>query len=107
MFRLTRFARTVPLAASVALVAAACGSSNEASLASPTAPPATAAPTAASPTAPPASAAPTTAAPATTAAAVQALPQLMVWDIASNNKVQLGNMLPADKPVLVWFWAPH
>jgi len=35
------------------------------------------------------------------------LPPVTVWDVGEKEWVQLANFLPADKPVLVWFWAPH
>ena len=35
------------------------------------------------------------------------LPAVTVWDVGEKEWVQLANFLPADKPVLVWFWAPH
>jgi ABC-type glycerol-3-phosphate transport system substrate-binding protein len=37
----------------------------------------------------------------------QVLPEVTVWDVGEKEWVQLANFLPADKPVLVWFWAPH
>ncbi|MGE3329137.1 MAG: hypothetical protein AB7N61_27385 [Acidimicrobiia bacterium] len=35
------------------------------------------------------------------------LPAVTVWDVGEKEWVQLANFLPADRPVLVWFWAPH
>lgn len=35
------------------------------------------------------------------------LPAVTVWDVGEKEWVQLANFLPADKSVLVWFWAPH
>ena len=36
------------------------------------------------------------------------LPELAVRQINGDGGwVQLKNELPADKPLLVWFWAPH
>lgn len=35
------------------------------------------------------------------------LPAVTVRDVTNNRWVQLANLLPADKPMLVWFWAPH
>jgi hypothetical protein len=35
------------------------------------------------------------------------LPAVTVWDLTADRWVQLKNFLPADRPLLVWFWAPH
>ncbi|MGE0879276.1 MAG: hypothetical protein AB7L13_08985 [Acidimicrobiia bacterium] len=35
------------------------------------------------------------------------LPPVTVWDVTEKRWVQLANFLPADLPLLVWFWAPH
>lgn len=35
------------------------------------------------------------------------LPNVTVLDLTNNKWVQFANFLPSDKPVLVWFWAPH
>ena len=49
----------------------------------------------------------------TTAAAVAAapkpspLPDVTVRDAATGQPVALAAQLPADRPLLVWFWAPH
>lgn len=43
----------------------------------------------------------------TNAASLQLLPEVTVWDIGAKDWVQFANFLPADKPLLVWFWAPH
>lgn len=45
--------------------------------------------------------------PVVNAASTQFLPEVTVWDVGEKEWVQLANFLPADKPVLVWFWAPH
>jgi len=36
-----------------------------------------------------------------------ALPSIVVNDIAAGSKVDLSTVPPPDKPLLVWFWAPH
>lgn len=42
------------------------------------------------------------------AAAGSPLPEVTVRQINGDGGfVQLKNQLPADKPLLVWFWAPH
>ena len=36
-----------------------------------------------------------------------ALPTVDVLDTATGQKVAFAGILPAVRPVLVWFWAPH
>ena len=51
--------------------------------------------------------------PGTTAAEVAAapkpspLPDVTVRNAATGQPVALAAQLPADRPLLVWFWAPH
>ena len=40
-------------------------------------------------------------------AAASVLPGLSVDDVAAGTKVDLSSLAPADRPLLVWFWAPH
>ncbi|MEZ5233686.1 MAG: hypothetical protein R2749_13425 [Acidimicrobiales bacterium] len=40
------------------------------------------------------------------AAQASPLPAVTVTDIASGAAVPLDSLLPADKPLLVWMWAP-
>ena len=40
-------------------------------------------------------------------AAASVLPALSVDDVAAGTKVELSSLAPADRPLLVWFWAPH
>ena len=35
------------------------------------------------------------------------LPSVEVLDTANGQTVQFSSLLPAVKPVLFWFWAPH
>jgi hypothetical protein len=35
------------------------------------------------------------------------LPAVDVTDVATGGTVQLASLLPADRPLLVWMWAPH
>jgi len=35
------------------------------------------------------------------------LPDLAVDDVAAGSKVNLSSLVPAEQPLLVWFWAPH
>lgn len=73
------------LALAVAVVAAACGGPREASVDPGTRPNL----------------------PVANAVSTDFLPAVTVWDVGEKEWVQLANFLPADKPVLVWFWAPH
>jgi len=45
--------------------------------------------------------------PAPAAAGPNALPQVSVVDVASGDSIVLSSLAPADRPILVWFWAPH
>ena len=53
--------------------------------------------------------APGTAAPADVGdgAVANALPDLSVSDLATGEPMALQSLVPADRPVLLWFWAPH
>ena len=44
---------------------------------------------------------------ATSDIASNPLPDLLVDDIRRSTKVNLRNVFPADRPVLIWMWAPH
>ncbi len=35
------------------------------------------------------------------------LPAVVVRDVGAEKWVQLADNLPREKPLLVWFWAPH
>ena len=35
------------------------------------------------------------------------LPEVVVRNVATGELLQLKNLLPRSKPLLVWFWAPH
>jgi len=35
------------------------------------------------------------------------LPDLVVDDVGRDTRVNIANLLPSDRPVLVWSWAPH
>ncbi|WP_419925819.1 hypothetical protein [Candidatus Poriferisocius sp.] len=89
--------RLIALAIAVALGAAACGDST----APPTATPATTAPTEAP--APAAESAPQTEAPAP----ASDLPSVDVVDLATGDTVNLAGFAPSDRPIVLWFWAPH
>ena len=41
------------------------------------------------------------------ASAQSPLPAVTVWDVGAEDWTQLADRLPAEKPLLVWFWAPH
>ena len=40
-------------------------------------------------------------------APVVRLPDVIVRDVAAAIDVPLTGLLPADRPLLLWFWAPH
>lgn len=40
-------------------------------------------------------------------AAPVSLPAVEVLDVATGAPTQFAELLPADRPVLLWFWAPH
>lgn len=83
--RLRGSRRLAALAASIVLVAAACSSPPEASV----------------------DPGPRPDLEVVNPVSTQFLPPVTVWDVGGKEWVQLANFLPADKPVLVWFWAPH
>jgi len=39
--------------------------------------------------------------------AANQLPDVVVEDVGAGNKVNLRNVAPADKPILLWLYAPH
>ena len=39
--------------------------------------------------------------------AANQLPDVVVDDVGAGNKVNLRNVAPADKPILLWMYAPH
>ncbi len=41
------------------------------------------------------------------AGAPVALPAVEVIDVTADRRVQLDELLPSDRPLLIWFWAPH
>jgi hypothetical protein len=85
MLRPRRVARLVSLAAATTLILAACGGSPAASV----------------------DPGPRPDLPVADPASTAFLPPVTVWDVGDKQWVQLANFLPADTPVLVWFWAPH
>ena len=51
---------------------------------------------------------PETTAPETTAVTVSAdVPDLEMDDVATGSRVRLASLVTGDKPLLLWFWAPH
>jgi hypothetical protein len=83
--RTVRRSRLLSLTVGVALVASACGGVPEASV----------------------DPGPRPSIPLTDPASAQLLPEVTVWDVGAKEWTQLANILPAEQPVLVWFWAPH
>ncbi len=97
-------------ALAVAALAAGCGGSPQPETASRSAPsadggvpPATAGPAPSAEGGQP----PAIADPAAPRVTNGALPSIVVNDVAAGTKVDLSTVPPADKPLLVWFWAPH
>jgi len=45
--------------------------------------------------------------PRSAGAAESPLPEVAVWDVGATQWVQFADLVPADKPVVLWFWAPH
>jgi hypothetical protein len=86
----------VGLLAVVALVAVACGGDGDGGDSD-----GVAAPAAASSSATTATSAAT--APSTTVE----VPDAVLTDVASGEEVSLRSMVPSERPVLFWFWAPH
>lgn len=41
------------------------------------------------------------------AGATVTLPNVVVRDVAAGADVRLADLLPAPRPILLWFWAPH
>jgi hypothetical protein len=35
------------------------------------------------------------------------LPSVVVDDLTTDRKVNFRNLVPQDKPILLWMWAPH
>jgi hypothetical protein len=35
------------------------------------------------------------------------VPDAVLTDVASGEEVSLRSMVPSERPVLFWFWAPH
>jgi hypothetical protein len=35
------------------------------------------------------------------------LPSVTVRDVGAKADINLQSLLPADKPLVIWFWAPH
>ncbi|WP_420637917.1 hypothetical protein [Candidatus Poriferisocius sp.] len=89
------------------------GGSSGASQTAPDAdPPATAATGAETGEAAPSSDAPTTSAPAApapepTPLPASELPSVTVVNVATGADTDLADLAPADRPLVLWFWAPH
>ncbi len=35
------------------------------------------------------------------------LPSVEVIEVTTEEKVDVASLVPNDKPILLWFWAPH
>jgi hypothetical protein len=40
-------------------------------------------------------------------ASASLLPAVTVWDVGASEWVQLADYLPSERPLLLWFYAPH
>lgn len=90
----------VTVLAIAAVAAAACGGTESAPVATAPAPPAD------PPPAPEPPSALESPAPAE-AAGGNDLPAVTVVDVVSGESLVLSSLAPADRPILLWFWAPH
>ena len=123
--------RLAALVAGTILIVAGCGDGDGASVATPSstsspaaddsssAPSSTAAPAAdpdaTSPTSGPAPSDPAATEPPPSqldatdppAEVVEPLPDVSVQDVGAGAQVNLASLLPADRPILLWMWAPH
>jgi len=97
---------SVVVAVGLGLAVAACGSSSDVGAGDPgatttvaagSAPEATSGPAATA--GPPASAVPP--------ASASILPSVPLTDVRSGATVDLASLVPAQRPLLLWFWAPH
>ncbi len=86
----------VGLLAVVALVAVACGGDGDGGDSD-----GVAAPAAAS------SSVTTATSVATAPSTTVEVPDAVLTDVASGEEVSLRSMVPSERPVLFWFWAPH
>ena len=101
----------VAVLALAAVVAAACAGTEPAQVSTapvaPEPPPAEPAPAPESPAAPEPPATPEPPAATTGAPGPNDLPAITVVDVVSGESLVLSSLAPADRPILVWFWAPH
>ena len=108
-----RLVATTAIAAAAALSVTACGSSTSSPKANGAidTPPTTEAVGASNRSTPApvttATGAPTGPTLATSAPKPSPLPKVEVLDVATGKRVQFAKYLPSNKPLLVWFWAPH
>ena len=101
---------SVATPASTSSPAAGASSSAPSSTAAPDAEPDATSPTSGSASSDPASTDPPPTQPAATdpaAEVVEPLPDVSVQDVAAGTQVNLASLLPADRPILLWMWAPH
>ena len=96
---------TVAVLTLLAVVAAACASSEPSPVA--TAPVAPEPPPAEPAPAPEPPATPEPPAATTAASGSNDLPAVTVVDVVSGESLVLSSLAPANRPILVWFWAPH
>ena len=97
------------LVAGLALLAGGCGSAGSGVAAPPTAATAVDPGSTSGSAVPGAPAAPAEPAPPSTVADIEGsiLPSVRLTDLRSGGLVDLASLVPAERPVLLWFWAPH
>jgi hypothetical protein len=91
--------RRVGLFAAVALVAVACGGDGDGGDSDGVAAPASAPSSATTAT--------SVATPPPAPSSAVEVPDAVLTDVASGEEVSLRSMVPSERPVLFWFWAPH
>jgi hypothetical protein len=100
------FKKTLPLKAligfsALCLVAVACGADDSPSSIQTPPPPTVASSSPAQPSGPQAPSSPST------EVFNSVLPNVEVVRIATNEELLLSSLTPSDRPLLLWFWAPH
>lgn len=89
--------RRLPATIAAALILGACGAGGDAAVG----------PDGSPVTVQPADPSPRPDLPADPASAQSPLPSVTVRNVGTGEWVQLTDFLPSDRPVLLWFWAPH
>lgn len=94
----------LPVVAALAVAASACGGGSHVVAGEPTARITTTVAALPEATATTATTAPTST-PADRSASI--LPAVALTDVQAGGTVDLASLVPAERPLLLWFWAPH